>query len=321
MVKLIIQIPCYNEQTTLPVTLAQLPREIEDVDIVEWLIIDDGCTDNTVEIAREYGVDHIVSHKKNLGLAMAFKTGLKACLEQHADIIVNTDADNQYDIEDLPKIIKPILEKKAEIVIGARPISDIEHFSPLKKFLQKLGSAFIRHMSQTDIPDAPSGFRAFSRDAAMKLNVFSEFTYTLETIIQAGQKNMAITWVPVKVNRQLRQSRLISSIPRYITTSIITSFRIWIIYRPLKAFFIGGGFIFLIGFLIGFRFLMYYISGQGGGHVQSLILAALLMTIGFQVFVIGVLSDLLAVNRKVLESIEYRIQKIELSKEKANRSA
>jgi glycosyltransferase involved in cell wall biosynthesis len=334
--KLIIQIPCYNEEVALPITLSALPREIPGVGKVEWLIVDDGSTDRTVDVASAHGddgstdgtvdvasahgVDHIVSLPRHQGLARAFGAGLQACLQAGADIIVNTDADNQYSAEDIPRLIKPILERKAEIVVGARPIDDIEHFSQMKKTLQKWGSWFIRMVSCTDIPDAPSGFRAMSRDAAMQLNVFSEYTYTLETIIQAGQKNMAIVSVPVRVNGKLRPSRLLKSIPQYVLKSIVTAGRIFITYRPLRFFFFLGAVIFLAGFVIGMRFLVFFLAGSGGGHVQSLILAALLMGMGFQVIVLGVLADLIvlgvladliAVNRKLLEKLNWHTQKIE----------
>jgi glycosyltransferase involved in cell wall biosynthesis len=309
--KLIIQIPCYNEEAALPIALSALPREISGIGKIEWLIVDDGSTDRTVEVARTHGVDHIVSLPRHQGLARAFGEGLQACLHAGADIIVNTDADNQYNAEDIPRLIKPILERKAEIVVGTRPIKDIEHFSPLKKMLQKLGSWFIRLVSRTDVPGAPSGFRAMSRDAAMQLNVFSDYTYTLETIIQAGQKNMAIVSVPVRVNGKLRPSRLLKNVPQYVLKSIVTAGRIFITYRPLRFFSFLGGVIFLVGFLIGVRFLLFFIAGAGAGHVQSLILSSLLMGMGFQVIVLGVLADLIAVNRKLLEKISWRIQKIE----------
>lgn len=310
--KLIIQIPCYNEAGTLGVTLSALPRKIEGIDEVEWLVIDDGSTDNTVEVAKSHGVDHVVLLNHNRGLARAFKTGLEECVRVGADIIVNTDADNQYCVDDIPKLIEPILRGKAEIVVGARPIDDIEHFSSVKKILQKLGSWFIRRVSHTQIPDAPSGFRAISRDAAMRMNVFSEYTYTLETIIQAGQKNMAITSVNVRVNPDLRPSRLVTSIPRYLWTSVVTAIRIFITYRPLKFFLTLGTAAFLIGFMIGVRFLIYYFAGEGAGKIQSLILAALLMSIGFQVIVLGIIADLIAVNRKMLEKLDWQVQNLAL---------
>jgi glycosyltransferase involved in cell wall biosynthesis len=232
--KLIIQIPCYNEAETLPIALAALPREVEGFDEVEWLIINDGSTDNTVEVAKQCGVDHIVDLKQNQGLARGFIAGLKECLRQGADVIVNTDADNQYEARDIPKLTKPILEGKAEYVIGTRPIEQTEHFSKTKKFLQKLGSWVVRKASRTDIPDAPSGFRAMSRECAMQLNVYNTYTYTLETIIQAGQKNMAIMAVPIRTNPDLRPSRLLSSIPNYIKKSVVTIVRISVVYKSFQ---------------------------------------------------------------------------------------
>ena len=261
--KLIIQIPCYNEAETLSITLSALPRQVPGFDTVEWLVIDDGSRDGTVKIAKENGVDHIVCHTRNKGLARAFMAGLEACLIDGADVIVNTDADNQYNADDIPALVAPILEGKADIVVGARPIDAIEHFSPGKKLLQKLGSWMVRIVSHTDIPDAPSGFRAISRDAAQRLMVFNDYTYTLETIIQAGQKNMAIMSVPVRVNEDLRPSRLVKSIPAYIQRSIVTTVRIFIIYRPFRFF----GSVCLVlcgaGLLIWLRFLYFYFTGQG----------------------------------------------------------
>jgi len=311
MTKLIIQIPSYNEEQTLPITLARLPREIPGIDTVEWLVIDDGSTDRTAEVAREQGVDHIVRLPRNQGLARAFAAGLEACLRAGADIVVSTDADNQYCSEDIPKLIEPILAGKAEMVVGARPISEMAHFPAVKKILQKVGSWVVRLASNTDIPDAPSGFRALSRDAAMQLNVFSEYTYTLETIIQAGQKNMAITAVPVRVNEDLRSSRLIKSVPTYLWRSAVTILRIFMAYRPFRFFAVIGTVFFLVGFLIGLRFLVYYLWGEGTGKVQSLILASMLMGTGFYVFIMGLLADLISVNRKLLEQVDWRIQRLE----------
>jgi glycosyltransferase involved in cell wall biosynthesis len=307
--KLIIQIPCYNEEKTLPKTLKDLPREVEGFDAVEWLVIDDGSTDNTVGTAKEYGVDHIVQFTKNQGLARAFMAGLDACLKLGADVIVNTDADNQYSAKDIPKLIDPILKGRADIVVGARPIEGIEHFSTAKKMLQKMGSWVVRLASKTDIPDAPSGFRAMSKDAAMKLNVFNEYTYTLETIIQAGQKNMAILSVPVEVNQDLRPSRLIKSLFLYILKSLSTVVRIFVVYKPFRFFFSIGLALFVLGFLIGLRFLYYYLTSGGAGHIQSLILAAILLGMGFQTMLVAFLSDLLAVNRRLLEDIQYKLRK------------
>lgn len=308
--KLIIQIPCLNEANTLGVTLSALPRKVAGFDKVEWLIIDDGSTDETQNVAKEHGVDHIIVHPKNQGLAQAFMSGLNACLQFGADVIVNTDADNQYHADDIPLLTQPIVEKKADLVIGARPIATIAHFSPIKKTLQKLGSLSVRIASKTDIPDAPSGFRAFSRIAAQQLIVFNNFTYTLETIIQAGQKNMAITSVPVRVNADLRPSRLVRNTSNYIRRSIVTIVRIFIIYRPFRFFATLGLLIFGLGFIVGLRFLYYYLSGTGAGHVQSLILAATLMGMGFQTLLIAFIADLLAANRKLLEDVRFKTSQI-----------
>jgi glycosyltransferase involved in cell wall biosynthesis len=313
MTKLIIQIPCYNEEATLGVTLQALPRDLPGVDIVEWMIIDDGSTDRTVQVAESYGVDHVVRLPCHQGLARAFTAGVEACLRHRADVIVNTDADNQYMAEDIEYLIAPIIDEESEIVVGARPISQIEHFSLIKKFLQRIGSFVVRRASRTSIPDAPCGFRAYSRNAAMQLHVFNEYTYTLETIIQAGQKNMAITWVPIRTNRDLRPSRLIRSIPWYISQSFGTICRIFMTYRPFRFFAVPGLAALLIGGLIGLRFSYLYLMGQGGGHIQSLILCALLIGTGFFLIVTGLIADLIAVNRKLLEKIDWRVQKLEES--------
>jgi glycosyltransferase involved in cell wall biosynthesis len=305
--KLIIQIPCYNEAGTLAIALADLPRQVPGFDSVEWLIIDDGSTDDTVAVALANGVDHVIRHTRNQGLARGFVSGLDACLRLGADVIVNTDADNQYNADDIPSLTGPILEHHADIVVGARPIETIEHFSPIKKLLQKLGSWVVRIASDTDIPDAPSGFRAMSRVAAQQLMVFNDYTYTLETIIQAGQKNMAITSVPIRVNGDLRPSRLVKSIPSYIKRSIVTIVRIFIIYRPFRFFGSLGALLFGAGFLLGLRFLGKYLGGEGDGYVQSLILAALLLGMGFVTFLVAVVADLLAANRKLLEDIRFKV--------------
>ena len=304
--KLIIQIPCYNEAGTLSIALAALPRQVPGFDTVEWLIIDDGSTDETVRVARENGIDHVISHTSNQGLARGFMNGLDACLLLGADVIVNTDADNQYNADDIPALTLPILERRADIVVGARPIETIVHFSTVKKALQKLGSWVVRLASNTDIPDAPSGFRAMSRAAAQRLMVFNDYTYTLETIIQAGQKNMAITSVPIRVNGDLRPSRLVKSIPSYIKRSIVTIVRIFIIYRPFRFFGSIGVVLFCSGLLLGLRFLWKYLEGVGEGHVQSLILASTLLVMGFQTFLVAFLADLLAANRKLLEDVRYK---------------
>lgn len=306
--KLIIQVPCYNEAETLAIALGALPREVEGFDKVEWLIINDGSTDDTVKVAKECGVDHIVNFKHNQGLAKGFMAGLKESLKQGADVIVNTDADNQYEAEDIPKLVAPILEGKAEYVIGARPISQTEHFSPTKKLLQKLGSWVVRKASGTDIPDAPSGFRAISRECAMELNVYNNYTYTLETIIQAGQKNMAITSVPIRTNEDLRPSRLLSSIPNYIKKSIGTIVRISVVYKPFQFFMTIAAILFGLGLLLGLRYLYFYFSGEGDGHVQSVILSGILMGMGFQTGLIAFVADLLSVNRKLLE--EQRVENL-----------
>lgn len=316
MTKLIIQIPCFNEEDTLAVTLRELPRELPGVDIVEWLIVDDGSTDRTVQVARAHGVDHIVRLPRHQGLARAFTAGIEACLRHDADIIVNTDADNQYKADDIEYLIAPIVEEEAEIVVGARPISKIQHFSPLKKLLQRLGSWVVRRASRTNIPDAPSGFRAYSRQAAMRLHVFNEYTYTLETIIQAGQKNMAITWVPIRTNRDLRPSRLIRSVPAYVIRSVMTISRIFMTYQPFQFFSIPGSLLLCSGVVIGLRFLYYYFTNAGAGHVQSLILSAMLTGAGLFLIVVGLVCDLIAVNRKLLETIDWRIKKLEEQKRK-----
>ena len=308
--KLIIQIPCFNEEETLSITLEALPRHVPGFDVVEWLIIDDGSEDNTVGVAKQFGVDHVVRHTGNKGLARAFMSGLDACLELGADVIVNTDADNQYNADDIPALTLPILENRAELVVGARPISTIEHFSIAKKVLQKIGSWVVRVASNTDIPDAPSGFRAISRNAAQRLMVFNDYTYTLETIIQAGQKNMAIISVPIRVNGDLRPSRLVKSIPSYIKRSIITIIRIFIIYRPFSFFGTLGAALFGAGVLVGMRFLLKYFGGEGDGHVQSLILASVLMGMGFQTLLVALVADLLAANRKIMEDVRFKTAKL-----------
>ncbi len=310
--KLIIQIPCLNEEKTLPVTLRDLPTYIEGVDEIETLIIDDGSTDRTVEVARELGVHHVVRHTNNKGLAEAFMSGLDACVKLGADIIVNTDGDNQYSGDSIKDLIAPILAGQADMVVGDRQINGIPHFSFVKKQLQQIGSWVVRHISDTEVADTTSGFRAFSREAALRLNVISGFTYTLETIIQAGKSNIAITHVPVKTNGKLRDSRLFRSIPSYIKRSAATIFRIYTMYEPLKTFSLIGGSVFSLGLLISLRFLYYYIMGDGDGHIQSLILSAVLMLIGFQVIMIGFLADLIRGNRRLIEDTQYRVKKLEI---------
>jgi glycosyltransferase involved in cell wall biosynthesis len=303
--KLIIQIPCYNEADTLAIALAALPRQIPGIDQVEFLIVDDGSTDRTVETAKACGVDHVIRHFTNLGLARAFMTGMQSALALGADIIVNTDADNQYNASDIPALVAPILEKRAEYVIGTRPIAEIEHFSPAKKLLQKFGSWMVRKVSRTVVEDAPSGFRAITRDAALRLNVFNTYTYTLETIIQAGSKNIPIVCVPIRVNEDLRPSRLVKSIPGYIRRSIFTMLRIAVVYRPFRFFMTIGIVLMALGALPGLRFLWHYWHGTGGGMIQSLILAAILILMGTIGMMIAFIADLLSVNRQLLEDLQY----------------
>ncbi|MDZ7291266.1 MAG: glycosyltransferase family 2 protein [candidate division KSB1 bacterium] len=311
--KLIIQIPCLNEEKTLPLTLRDLPQQLEGIDEIETLVIDDGSTDGTVEVARQLGVNHIVRLTNRKGLAEAFMTGLDASLKLGADIIVNTDGDNQYRGSDIARLIRPILDGKADMVVGDRQVDRVVYFSPIKKKLQKLGSWVVRHVSETDVPDATSGFRAYSREAALRLNIISRFTYTLETIIQAGKKNIALGHIKVATNPKLRESRLFRSIPSYLKRSIATILRIYMMYEPLKTFITIGSIIFSAGFLISVRFLWYYFFVDGGkGHIQSLILSAVLMLIGFQVGLIGLVADLIAGNRTLIEDCLYRVKKIEL---------
>jgi len=309
--KLIIQIPCLNESETLAIALAELPREVEGFDSVEWLIIDDGSTDNTAEIARKNGVRHVVRHPVNRGLAVGFMSGLDACLSLGADVIVNTDADNQYCGADIPKLTAPILAHEADIVIGARPIDETEHFSWIKKKLQRLGSWAVRMASKTDIADAPSGFRAMSREAAVRLNVFNAYTYTLETIIQAGQSNMRIISVPIRTNGDLRPSRLVKSIGSYVKRSLVTILRVFVIYRPLALFSYLGSVFLLAGMVAGARFMYFYLGNEGEGHVQSVIFASLCITLGMLFGMMGLLGDLIATNRKLLERIDVRLRHLE----------
>lgn len=306
--KLIIQIPCYNEESTLAITLAELPKKIEGIDEIQILVIDDGSTDKTIEIAKQNGVKDFVILPTNAGLAKAFSAGLSKSLELGADIIVNTDADNQYCAGDIEKLVKPIIEARADIVIGARPIENIQHFSFVKKILQKLGSGVMRLVSSTKITDATSGFRAFSRNAALQINVFDNYTYTLETIIQAKAKGLEIISVPVRVNPELRKSKLIKNIFDYIRRSIFTMIRIFIVYRPFRFFALIGCLFLIPGILLGTRFLYFYFNGSGSGHVQSLILAAVLILTGVQIGLIAVLADLLSINRKLLEDIQMRLK-------------
>jgi len=302
--KLVIQIPCYNEESSLPMTLSQLPKKLDGFDEVEWLIIDDGSVDNTVRIAQDYGAK-VVRHTSNKGLAQAFMTGLEASLALGADVIVNTDADNQYDASCIPLLVRPVLDGRADIVIGARPISHIAHFSLFKKILQKIGSCVVRLASGTTVQDAPSGFRAMSREAALRTNVFSEFSYTLETIIQAGQNNMEICSIPIRVNDDLRPSRLSQNMISYILRSLVTIIRIFVAYRPFCFCLIIGSIFFIPGVLLGLRFLYYYFSIQEAGHIQSLILSSILIVMGFQTYILGFIAESMAINRKLSEDIKY----------------
>ncbi|MFQ5444696.1 MAG: glycosyltransferase family 2 protein [Nitrospinales bacterium] len=308
--KLIIQIPCLDEEETLPITLKDLPKEINGIDSIEILVIDDGSKDKTVEVAREHNVGHILQLTNNKGLAKAFSYGINHSLKLGADIIVNTDADNQYCGGDIPKLIQPILDGKADIVIGDRQVETIKHFSPLKVFLQKFGSWVVRQVSGTNIPDATSGFRAYSREAALQINVVSDFTYTIETIISAGKKNLAIDHVPIRTNAKLRESRLFPNIRAYLQRAIITIIKVYSMYKPLKVFTLVGGTFFLLGFAIGCRYLYFFFQDQTAGHIQSLILSAILLIVGFQIIMMGIVAELISINRQLLEDIQQRTKKM-----------
>lgn len=309
--KLIIQIPCFNEEETLEVALNHLPKHIDGIDKIEYLIINDGSKDDTVEVAKKWGVHYVVNFKSNKGLAKGFMAGIDACLMNGADIIVNTDADDQYNGDDIETIVRPILEGKADIVIGARPIDETEHFSPLKKKLQHFGSWVVRKASHTKIPDAPSGFRAYSREAALRLNVVNEYTYTLEQIVQAGRNKITIMSVPIRTNGELRPSRLFSSMFGYIKKSVLTIIRAYIMYKPLMFFSVLGLFPTLGGVALGIRYVIYVLMGKGGGKIQSLILCSLLITIGVLIWVMGILADTTAANRKIMEDMQYHIRRME----------
>lgn len=314
--KLIIQIPCLNEAETLEIALNDLPKKIDGIDEIEYLIINDGSVDNTVEVAKNWGVHYVVNFKQNKGLAKGFMAGLDACLRNGADIIVNTDADNQYCGDDIEKLVRPIVDGQADIVIGERPIDETEHFSPLKKKLQHLGSWTVRIASKSDIPDAPSGFRAYSREAAMRLNVVNEYTYTLETIVQAGRTKMAMTSVPIRTNPELRKSRLFSSMFGYVKKSMVTIIRSFMMYKPMKFFGTIGVIIFLAGVILGVRFLVYMAMGESNGHIQSLILASTFILMGVQTYVVALQADIIAANRKILEDVQYHVRKMDYDSEK-----
>jgi len=309
--KLIIQIPCYNEADTLEIALNDLPEQIEGIDKIEYLIINDGSKDATVEVAKRWGVNYVVNFKTNKGLAKGFMAGLDACLRNGADIIVNTDADNQYCGKDIEKLVRPIIEGKSDIVIGERPIDQTAHFSPLKKRLQHFGSWVVRKASKTDIPDAPSGFRAYSREAAMRMNVINEYTYTLGTIVQAGRNKIAIMSVPIRTNPELRKSRLFNSMFGYVKKSMLTIIRAFLMYKPLQFFITVGIVLLIIGIGIGVRFLFFFFQGLGDGHIQSLILASMMIILGVMTSIVGLQADVISANRKILEDIQYRVKKME----------
>jgi glycosyltransferase involved in cell wall biosynthesis len=310
--RVIIEIPCYNEEDTLPLTIRDLPKSLPGVDELQLLVIDDGSTDRTAEVARQLGVHHIVRHSCNMGLARAFLTGLEASLKIGADIIVNTDADNQYRGQDIARLIQPILDGQADIVVGDRGVGEVAHFSPLKRLLQRLGSRVVGMASGSTVPDATSGFRALSREAALRTIVYSEYSYTLETLIQAGSRRMTVAYVPIHTNPQTRKSRLMRNLPEYLVNSTATILRAYTMYRPLRVFLSIGGAMILIGAAIGVRFLWFFLAGQGTGKVQSLILAAILTIVGFQVCLIGLMADLVGFNRKILEETLYRVRQLEL---------
>ncbi len=316
MAKLIIQIPCLNEAQTLPSTIHDLPRLIPGIDVIEYLVVDDGSTDDTVDVARRLGVHHVVRFRRRKGLAAAFMAGIDAALKLGADFIVNTDGDNQYLGEDIATLLEPLLAGRADIVIGDRNIQALEHMSVSKKYLQRLGSWVVRQISNTNVPDTTSGFRAYTREAALRMTIVSDFSYTLESIIQAGKKRMAIAHVPIRTNGRTRRSRLFDSVWTYIKRSTATIVRIYAMYEPLKVFGSIGLIVFGSGVAIGLRFLYYYYAGAGRGHLQSLILSAVLMIVGFQVALIGLLADVISGNRKLLEDVLYRVRRLEIESER-----
>jgi glycosyltransferase involved in cell wall biosynthesis len=315
--KLIVQIPCFNEEETLPATFNDIPKQIDGVDEVEILIIDDGSTDKTIEVAKALGVHHIVINKNNRGLARTFRTGLNECLKLGADIIVNTDGDNQYAGWDIPKLIQPILDGKADVVVGDRNTAKVAHFSPFKKFLQRLGSYVVKTLSGVQVPDAVSGFRAYSRDAALNLNIVSPFSYTIEALIQAGKKHMAVASVPVETNAKTRESRLFSSIPKFIERQLTTIVRMYAMYQPLRVFFFIGLTLSILGAIPIIRFLYFYFTGDGDGHIQSLILGGVFTILGFVSFLIALLADLMNFNRQLIEQTLEKVRRIELVLEKS----
>jgi glycosyltransferase involved in cell wall biosynthesis len=311
--KLIIQIPCYNEAETLPETIRELPRGAPGIERVEILVIDDGSEDGTAQTALECGVDHVVRLPHHAGLAAAFAAGLDASLSLGADIIVNTDADNQYAASDILKIVAPIVNGEAELVVGDRGVATLEAFSPLKRGLQTIGSRVVSRAAGLDVPDATSGFRAMTREVALRTNVLSDYSYTLETLIQAGNQRTRVASVRIQTNPPRRPSRLMRGTWDYLTQSTATILRSYTMYRPLRVFFTAGALLFAVGAALVIRFLVYYYQGQGSGHVQSLILAAVLLIVGFQTWLIGLLADLISKNRRLLEEILYRVRKMGIS--------
>lgn len=309
--KLIIQIPCYNEAKTLPETVADLPRSLPGIDCIEYLVVDDGSTDDTARVARELGVHHVVRFTGNRGLAQAFAAGLDACLVRQADIIVNTDADNQYVGSDIALLVEPILAGRADMVVGDRQVASVPSFSPLKRSLQRLGSWVISRAAGAAIPDAASGFRALTREAALRTLVLSSYSYTLETLIQAGAQHMKVEYVPIRTNAPTRPSRLMHHLPDYLSNSATTIVRAYAFYRPLRVFVMAGALAIFAGLLLGLRFLYFYVIGQGDGHIQSLILTAVLLIIGFQTLLIGLVADLVGANRKITEELLYRVRRLE----------
>ena len=312
--KLIVQIPCFNEEHTLPLTFADIPKKIEGIDLVEVLIIDDGSSDKTIEVAKKLGVDHIVINKQNMGLARSFRRGIDECLRQGADIIVNTDGDNQYAGWDIAKLVQPILEEKADIVIGDRQTHLIPHFSKGKKFMQWFGSGVVRKLAGIWVPDTVSGFRAISRESAIKLNVLSSFSYTIEMVIQAGKRNMKIESVPVETNTKTRESRLFKSIPSFIIRQLTTIVRMYAMYQPLKVFFYVGSLLTLVGGIPILRFIYFYFTSGGAGHQQSLILGGVFVMMGFIAYLAGLLADLISFNRQLSELTLERVRLMEYKK-------